>query len=166
MRHEVKEMSTLNYLGQSLKNLFSRPATENYPAKPRTYEERYRGHIENDISRCILCGNCMRHCPSSAITISKAEYTWCIRPFSCVQCNECVEVCPVKCLSMVNVPTKPGTQKSIIVNRYSSEQIAVEQERQKAIAERIAKAKAAAAAKSPNPVADTAQASKENKSCV
>ena len=75
-------MAFTSYIGYALKNLFTKPSTEKYPAQPRHYEERYRGHIENDISKCILCGMCMRSCPSSAITVSKPAYSWKIRPFS------------------------------------------------------------------------------------
>ncbi len=138
-------MAFTSYIGYALKNLFTKPSTEKYPAQPRQYEERYRGHIENDISKCILCGMCMRSCPSSAITVSKPAYSWKIRPFSCVQCRRCVEVCPVHCLSMHNAYTEPGPEKTEIVNSYSEEQIAKEIEKQKAMAAKIAAAKAAAA---------------------
>ena len=74
-------MAFTSYIGYALKNLFTKPSTEKYPAQPRQYEERYRGHIENDISKCILCGMCMRSCPSSAITVSTGalpEYAQCL----------------------------------------------------------------------------------------
>ena len=48
------------YVGHELKNMLKKPATAEYPGKERVYPERYRGHVENDISRCILCGMCMR----------------------------------------------------------------------------------------------------------
>ena len=134
------------YVGHELKNMLKKPATAEYPGKDRGYPERYRGHVENDISRCILCGMCMRGCPSGAISVSRPDYTWQIHPFSCVQCNNCVEVCPVKCLSMKPGYTEPGTEKSSIVHRYSEEQIAKEIAKQKALAEKAAAAKAAAAA--------------------
>ena len=100
-----------------------------------------------DGEKCILCGNCQRNCPSSAIKVSKADFTWEIHPFSCVQCSKCVEVCPVKCLSMVNSFTEPGAEKTKIVNRYSEEKIAKEKEKQRLMAEKIAAAKKAAAEK-------------------
>ncbi len=135
------------YVGHELKNMLKKPATAEYPGKERVYPERYRGHVENDISRCILCGMCMRGCPSGAISVSRPDYTWQIHPFSCVQCNNCVEVCPVKCLSMKPGYTEPGTEKASIVHRYSEEQIAKEIAKQKALAEKAAAAKAEAAAK-------------------
>ena len=140
-------LTFLNYLGHELRNLFRKPATVAYPAAERVYLERYRGHIENDISKCILCGMCMRGCPSGAITVSRAEYTWELRPFSCVQCSNCVEVCPAKCLSMKTGYTEPGEEKISITHRYSEEQITKEKEKQKAIAAKAAAAKAAATAK-------------------
>lgn len=126
------------YVGHELKNMLKKPATAEYPGKERVYPERYRGHVENDISRCILCGMCMRGCPSGAISVSRPDYTWQIHPFSCVQCNNCVEVCPVKCLSMKPGYTEPGTEKASIVHRYSEEQIAKEIAKQKALAEKAA----------------------------
>lgn len=153
-------MAYLPYVGRALKNLFSKPATEEFPKGERTFEPRYRGHIENDIEKCILCGSCMRNCPSSAIKINKASFTWEIHPFSCVQCEKCVEVCPVKCLSMKNTFTEPGTEKTVIVNRFSDERIAKEKEKQRLMAEKIAAAKKAAEAKK---AAAAAQASAEKK---
>ena len=48
----------------TLKNLFSKPATKNYPAEPIRYPERSRGHIEIDIEDCISCSMCARSCPT------------------------------------------------------------------------------------------------------
>lgn len=138
-------MAFASYVGHELKNLFSKPDTEKYPYGERKFMDRYRGHIENDISKCILCGACMRGCPSNAITVSRPNYTWEIHPFSCVQCNNCVEVCPTKCLSMAPSYTEPGSEKTTILHRYSDEQIAKEEEKKKAIAARAAAAAAARA---------------------
>lgn len=137
-------MEFIAYVGHELKNMLKGPVTVSYPEKERTFPERYRGHVENDISKCILCGMCMRGCPSGAIRVSRPDYTWEIHPFSCVQCNNCVEVCPAKCLAMKPGYTEPGTEKTTITHRYSEERIAAEVAKQKALAE---KAKAAAAAK-------------------
>ncbi len=153
-------MEFIAYVGHELKNMLKGPATVSYPEKEREFPERYRGHVENDISRCILCGMCMRGCPSGAITVSRKDYTWEIRPFSCVQCDNCVEVCPAKCLSMKPGYTEPGTEKTSIVHRYSEEQIAKEVEKQKAIAAKAAAAKAAAAARAAASSADNNAAAK------
>jgi ech hydrogenase subunit F len=105
-------MSLFTFAKTEFHNLFSRPVTEQYPQKPKQFKERTRGHIENNIDLCILCGMCARKCPSNAITVNRAERTWEIRPFSCVQCGSCVENCPKKCLSMCQSYTRPGPEQT------------------------------------------------------
>lgn len=85
-----------------MKSLFKRPSTINYPATPRQWEERTRGHIEIINEDCILCGICAKKCPTQAITVLKEERRWEIERMRCVQCAHCVGVCPKKCLIMKN----------------------------------------------------------------
>jgi len=95
-----------------MKSLFSRPATLMYPKRPAKRFDSTRGHVENDINRCIFCGTCQRKCPAVAICVSREARTWEIDRFRCVACGCCVEVCPVKCLRMetayVQPTLKPG----------------------------------------------------------
>jgi formate hydrogenlyase subunit 6/NADH:ubiquinone oxidoreductase subunit I len=92
---------TLFQMGKTImKNLFSRPATLMYPKKPAKKFASTRGHVENEINRCIFCGTCQRKCPAVAICVSRDARTWEIDRFRCVACGCCVEVCPVKCLRM------------------------------------------------------------------
>ena len=86
-------MKLMDFTGFALKNLFSKPATKNYPAEPAVYPERSRGHIEIDIDDCIMCGMCQRKCPSSAITVDRNEKTWSINRDECVQCGACIDAC-------------------------------------------------------------------------
>lgn len=106
-------MSLMDFTGFALKNLFSKPATKNYPAEPAVYPERSRGHIEIDIDDCIMCGMCQRKCPSDAITVDKATRTWSIERMGCVQCQNCVEGCPKKCLHIVPGYTAPSAEKTV-----------------------------------------------------
>lgn len=110
-------MAIMNFSFTALKNLFSKPATEKYPAAPRQYPERSRGHIEINIDDCIMCGICSRKCMSGAITVDRANKTWSIERMGCVQCSACVNACPKKCLSMVPGYTAPSAEK--IVDSYS-----------------------------------------------
>ena len=89
----------------TLKNLFSKPATKNYPAEPIHFPERSRGHIEIDIADCISCSMCERNCPTGAITVDRKAMTWGINRFDCLACGYCVLKCPKKCLHLV-----PGYQ--------------------------------------------------------
>lgn len=105
-------MSLFSFTKTEFKNLFSKPATRPYPQQPREYPERTRGHIENDMSACILCGLCSRKCPTGAIQVDRAGKTWSISRFSCIQCGYCVESCPKKCLVMEQSYTDPGAEKT------------------------------------------------------
>jgi ech hydrogenase subunit F len=105
-------MSLFSFTKTELKNLFSKPATRLYPQQPREYTARTRGHIENDIDACILCGLCSRKCPTGAIKVDRAGRTWSISRFSCIQCGYCVENCPKKSLSMNQSYTQPGAEKT------------------------------------------------------
>lgn len=103
----------MGFTGTVLKNLFSKPATTSYPATPREYPERSRGHVENQIADCIFCGLCMRSCPPGAIKVDRNAGTWSINRFDCVQCGYCTEKCPKKCLHMVPGYQQPADAKSI-----------------------------------------------------
>ena len=49
-------MAFMDFTRTALKNLFSKPATRQYPQEPREYPARSRGHVEIDMDACILCG--------------------------------------------------------------------------------------------------------------
>ena len=106
-------MKLMDFTGFALKNLFSKPATKNYPAEPAVYPERSRGHIEIDIDDCIMCGMCQRKCPSGAITVDRATRTWSIERMGCVQCENCVEGCPKKCLHIKPGYTEPSETMTV-----------------------------------------------------
>ncbi|MDD6340617.1 MAG: 4Fe-4S binding protein [Butyrivibrio sp.] len=96
----------------AIKNLFSKPATCNYPAEPRKYPERYRGSVKINIDNCIMCGLCQKKCPANAITVDRDGKTWSIERMACVQCESCVVNCPKKCLSMERQYSEPSADKT------------------------------------------------------
>lgn len=104
-------MAFMEFAKTAVKNLFSKPATEEYPFKAREYPERSRGHIEIDMDKCILCSMCQRKCPSAAITVDRAAKAWSIERMACVQCANCVNSCPKSCLSIVPGYTPPAGEK-------------------------------------------------------
>jgi ech hydrogenase subunit F len=83
-----------------IKNLFSRPATLMYPAKPAKKTPLTRGHVKINPDGCITCHSCQRKCPTQAICVEVKEKTWQIDQMRCVVCSVCVDVCPTKCLTM------------------------------------------------------------------
>lgn len=136
----------LKFAPTALKNLFSKPVTTEYPAKPAVYPERSRGHIEIDIEECISCGMCQRCCPPGALKVSMKDGTWTINRFDCIQCGYCVSKCPKKCLHMVPGYQEPETEKSEETFQIP-EEILKQRAEQKAKAVAAARARAAAAAK-------------------
>ena len=96
-----------------MRSLFKKPATLMYPVVPRKWQDRTRGNIGIEKTGCILCGICVRKCPTNAIKVSKEDRTWAILRMQCIQCGSCVETCPKKCLVMNPEYTAPNTEKVI-----------------------------------------------------
>jgi len=106
-------MNMMNFTKTVLHNLCSKPVTRPYPQEPREYPQRTRGHIAVNIDTCIFCGLCSKKCPTGAITVNRAEKTWSIERFGCIQCGSCVENCHNKSLSMMQSYTQPDAVKNV-----------------------------------------------------
>ena len=136
-------MALINFNKTVLHNLVSKPKTRK---AEKEYPVGTRGHVENDMDLCILCGLCSIKCPTHAITVDKNEKTWSIRPMSCIQCRCCVDNCPKKSLSMGLRFQEPGTEKVTKTFKQSEKAIAAQEALMKAAKERAAAAAAAKAA--------------------
>ena len=112
---EISETATALAKGFSvtLKTLFTKPVTENYPDEPVNFEARYRGiHVlqqdENGLEKCVACFLCAAACPVQCIYIEAADNTaerrisaaeryaqvYNIDYSRCIFCGYCVEACP------------------------------------------------------------------------
>ena len=94
-------------LGDVVRSLFSKPATEQYPFVKSDAPVRLRGKLEYDSSTCTGCNLCVKDCPAFAIeiiTIDKKAKRFVMHYHAdkCVFCAQCVESCRVGCLSMSN----------------------------------------------------------------
>lgn len=87
-------------LGLSLKNLFSRPATRQYPEERRTPFEGTRGRVAVELASCVYCGLCAKRCPSQAIAVSREQKRFVIEHFKCIACGVCVDACNKHSLAM------------------------------------------------------------------
>ncbi len=131
----------------TIASLFKKPETIQYPAEHRFVPKGLKGHIHITIEDCIMCGICMKRCPTGAILVEKQVDTWSIDRFRCVQCGSCVRECPQSCLEMKPTYAPVAQKKSIdvVVKPSPSEDEIAAKEAEKAA--RIKAAKEAKAAR-------------------
>ena len=102
----------------TLGGLFKKPETLMYPVETKTPPAGLKGHVVNDVDRCILCGICQKRCPCAAIVVDKPARTWTIDRFRCVQCGSCVRECPKDCLTMEPTYTPPRRASTSTPSRF------------------------------------------------
>jgi NADH-quinone oxidoreductase subunit I len=95
-------------LALTLRYMFRRPVTVNYPHEKGPLSSRFRGEhalrrYPNGEERCIACKLCEAICPALAITIeaepradgSRRATRYDIDMTKCIYCGYCQEACPV-----------------------------------------------------------------------
>ena len=111
MRNIIKTFALWELLGGlrvTLKKLFTRKFTINYPEEKTPQSARFRGlhalrRYPNGEERCIACKLCEAVCPALAITIesdvandgTRRTTRYDIDLFKCIYCGFCEEACPV-----------------------------------------------------------------------
>jgi NADH-quinone oxidoreductase subunit I len=98
----------LKGLRVTLRNLFVKKVTIQYPEEKTPQSPRFRGlhalrRYPNGEERCIACKLCQAVCPAAAITIesdvaddgTRRTTRYDIDLFKCIYCGFCEEACPV-----------------------------------------------------------------------
>ncbi len=103
----------------ALTNLFTHPATIDYPFEKSPKNKEARGLILYEVEKCIFCLNCEVVCPPGAILFTQDranfEFTYNYNPYLCIYCGECVRACPDKAeaLSQCDELAPPTDDKSM-----------------------------------------------------
>ncbi len=97
----------------TLRHLFRRPITEQYPEEKRRLPERSRARIVLTVDpdgdeRCVACYLCSAVCPVSCISMQSAERSdgrryaeWFRINFGrCIYCGLCEEACPTSAIQL------------------------------------------------------------------
>ena len=125
--HFLKSFLLLEMLagmGVTLKNLFARKITIQYPEEKTPMSPRFRGlhalrRYPNGEERCIACKLCEAVCPAKAITIesevrddgSRRTTSYDIDLTKCIFCGFCEESCPVDSIVETNIHAYHGEKR-------------------------------------------------------
>jgi NADH-quinone oxidoreductase subunit I len=121
----------LKGLATTLRMVFTKPITLQYPEEKRPVAPRWRGHPELTVNedgsrRCVACTLCMVVCPSNAIRgIEPAEgpehekypVAFTIDLTRCIFCGFCQEACPKAAIKLNNLYELAQYDKSVLIHQ-------------------------------------------------
>ncbi len=130
-------------LALTVRYLFTKAVTVQYPKEKRQMTPRFRGMLKVDINRCSGCKLCPIACPDNLIEVitgvssegKKITNVWLVDVGRCYFCGLCVESCPHGALYMSHlyelatefIPPLVSTQIDRIGYKHTEEFINLKQ---------------------------------------
>ncbi len=92
-------------LGDTLRSLFKRPITQQYPFVKLAAPEQLRGKLTFENKGCTGCGLCVKDCPANALELivndkKGKRFVFRYHEDRCTYCGQCVQSCRFSCLNM------------------------------------------------------------------
>ncbi|MBU8872064.1 MAG: NADH-quinone oxidoreductase subunit I [Gemmatimonadales bacterium] len=99
--------SALIGMSITIKHIWKKPVTLQYPDERQVMSPRFRGFVHNDTKKCDGCGICAKACPVDCIYIetegkAKDRYMtrYAIDYNKCIWCSLCTENCHADSITM------------------------------------------------------------------
>ena len=124
----------------TLRYIFMKPVTVNYPEQRLSFAPRYRGIHEFELNKCIACDLCAKACPVDCIYIEKTAprridkntglvdesdpkngqmLRFAIDYSKCLFCALCTEPCPTDCIHMGKLHDLSGYSRGEAVVEFA-----------------------------------------------
>jgi NADH-quinone oxidoreductase subunit I len=117
----------------TFKNLITPAITLQYPTQKQAMAERFRGLVDLDQRKCIMCYQCVKICPTNCLGITpkappekkKELESFKYKMELCCFCGLCAQICPTGAIFMNKIyEIATSARKELDVNLLNSDKYA------------------------------------------